>query len=118
MQTLSNEAMMKTPLSDSLKRTIQRQRRVVRLAEPATLIDINLINPWDTTGGANPIPFLLHDSRAHAVPNLILVFDADDALDHLASSDTWFMNGNFKVSPTIFTQVYALNWTKALNDNV
>ena len=51
-------------------------------AEPATLADINLVNPWDTTGGANPLRFLIHDREALAGPNRILVFGADDALDH------------------------------------
>ena len=77
-------------------------------AEPAMLADINLVNPWNTTRGANPLPFLIHDSGALAGANQILEFGADNALDHLASSDTWFIDGNFKVSPTIFAQVYII----------
>ena len=41
-------------------------------AEPATLADIYLVNPWDTTYGSKPLPLLIHDSRALAGPNRIL----------------------------------------------
>ena len=30
------------------------------------------------------------------------MFDEDTVADHLASSDTWYMDGNFKISPTMF----------------
>ena len=107
-QNLSHNAQLKTPLNNSLKRTIQRQRRVYLPPEPATLGQIILAYPWTTTGGITQLPFLIHDSGPQAGANRIIVFAANDALDHLASCDTWFMDGNFKVSPIIFDQIYVI----------
>ena len=70
-----------------------------------TLADIYLVNPWDTTGGAfsllflihddRALSFLIHESRALAGPYRILVFGTDDA--------RWsrYLDGNF-------TQVYVI----------
>ena len=108
MQGLSPEAHLRTPLTNSLKRSIQRQRQLRRPAEPATLADVDLVAPWTTTGGATQLPFLFHDRGQAAGNDRILVFGEDAVIDHLASSDTWYMDGNFKVSPTMFTQLYVI----------
>lgn len=108
LQNVSDDALVKTPLTNSLKRTIQRQRKLDRPEEPSTLADIHLVNPWTTTGDLRQLPFLIHDSGEVAGDDRMIVFGADDALEHLASSDTWFIDGNFKVSPLLFTQIYVI----------
>ena len=107
-QNLSAAAILATPLTLSLKRDIQRQKAKTRPVEPQSIQAINLVHPWTSTGGAHPVPFLIHDSGPLAVAQRIIVYAGDDALTHLASSDTWFMAGNFKSAPGLFEQVYVI----------
>ena len=76
--------------------------------EPQTIQGIILAHPWTTTGGPRPAPFLIHDCGVLAGPNRFIVFAADDAKTHLANTDIWFMDGNFKSCPIIFKQVFLL----------
>ena len=105
---LSAAAMLATPQSSSMKRDIQRQKARERPNEPQTIQTIHLAHPWTTTGGANPIPFKFYDSGAAAGPDRIIVFGADDNLQHLAATDTWYMDGNFKSTPNLFLQTYVI----------
>ena len=54
--------------------------------------------------GAKANSILLNSIQTRTNETMIKTPLSDDALYHLASTDTWFMGGNFKVSPTIFTQ--------------
>ena len=92
----------------SLKRDIQRQKAKTRPVEPQSIQAINVVHPWTSTGGAHPVSFLIHDSGPLAVAQRIIVYAGDDALTHPASSDTWFMDGNFKSAPGLFEQVYVI----------
>ena len=38
----------------------------------------------------------------------MLVFGAPNALEHLAKSDIWMMDGTFDTAPRIFTQLYVI----------
>ena len=104
--TLSPLAMMNPGNFDSIKRDIQRQKAMNRPLEPANIFMINVIHPWNTTGGVQPQNFLIHDSGP--VADRVIVFAADEAIIHLANSTTWFIDGNFKVAPGMFTQVYVI----------
>lgn len=108
LQQLSQEALLAMPTPDTIKRDIQRQKVKNRPIEPQTILDIILVHPWTTTGGARPVPFLIYDSGALASQNRIIVFAADEPLLHLAASDTWFMDGTFKGCPVIFKQLYVI----------
>ena len=108
MMNLSNDALLDLPQTSTMKRDLQRQKASTRPQEPQTLQDINIVHPWDTTCGANPRPFLIHDGGLLAGPNRIIVYAADDALRHLAQSDTWYLDGNFKSAPDIYEQVYVI----------
>lgn len=107
LQTLSADAILQMPLPETIKRDVQRHKAKNRPIEPRDVVDIilNHPNPWTTTGGANPVPFLIYDSGPLAGQNRIIVFAADEPLLHLASSDVWFMDGTFKTCPIIFKQV-------------
>ena len=96
------------PQTSSLKRDIQRQKAMPCPAEPQSIQSINLVHPWTTTGGAHPVLFLIHDSGAAAGANRIMVFATDEALTHLASIDTWYMDGNFKSVPRLYELVYVI----------
>ena len=39
----------------------------------------------------------------------MLVFATDNALRHLTSSDTWYMDGTFNVAPLLVTQLYVIH---------
>ena len=100
-------------LFKAAQRKMQGRAKFVGRRESTSTTDIHWKMLWSINHGVLVGKGLIHycssfDSRALAGPNRILVFDADDALDHLASSDTWFIDGNFKVSPTIFIQVYVI----------
>ena len=56
MQGPSQDAHLRTPLTNPLKHSIQRQRQLRRLAKPAKLPDVDLVAPWTTTGGATQLP--------------------------------------------------------------
>ena len=108
LQNLSARAMIAAPQTSSLKRNIQRVKAMSRRTEPQSIQSINLVHPWTTTGGAHPVLFLIHYSGTAAGANRIMVIAADEALAHLASSDTWYMDGNFKSAPRLFEQVYVI----------
>ena len=75
--------------------------------EPSTCAAINLQVPWTTTAGLHPVYFLIHDSGAQD-PTIILIFATDECLVHLTAAFKWFMDGNFKVAPTVFMQLYVI----------
>ena len=80
---------------------INRKQRHARWSHKISKA-INLVHPLTSTGGAHPVPFHIHDSGPLAVAQRIIVYAGDDALTHPASSDTWFMDGNFKSAPGLF----------------
>ena len=98
---LSAEALIESGNIESIKRDIQRQKSKSRPLEPGNRAEINLVAPWTTTGGVNPLPFLFHDSGPQD-PQRMLLFGTDEGLAHLAGSSVWYMDGNFKVSPVMF----------------
>ena len=51
--------------------------------------------------------FLLNDSGP-GDPNRLIIFATDDGLDVLRTSDHWFADGTFEVSPAVFFQVYPI----------
>ena len=104
---LSAEALIESGNIESIKRDIQRQKSKSRPLEPGNRAEINLVTPWTTTGGVNPLPFLFHDSGPQD-PQRMLLFGTDEGLAHLDGSSVWYMDGNFKVSPVIFLQLYVI----------
>ena len=91
----------------SMKRTVQRQKAAVRPPEPQSLALINLLPPWTTTGGLHPRRFLIYDSGPQD-PRRFIVFGSDNQLRQLCSSDEWYADGNFKMAPNIYLQLYVL----------
>lgn len=52
--------------------------------------------------------FVIHDSGV-GDRNRILVFATQRNIDLLARAKVWFMDGTFKVTPSIFFQVYTIH---------
>ena len=92
---------------ESVKRNIRRQRQGSLPKDPVSLRELHVPEEWSTTGGEHPQPFLIHDSGPQS-SNRVLVFAADNVLQHLASADKWYMDGNFSVAPNIFMQLYVI----------
>ena len=90
---------------ETIRRDIRRQKRGPK--EPASLSDLKLEGDWTTTGGADPKPFLIHDSGPDAT-NRVLVFASQDGLRLLARTSQWHMDGNYSMSPKISMQVYVI----------
>ena len=86
---------------------IRRKRAKHHPKNPASAGDLVIDDDWKTTGGTNPRRFLIDDS-GRASSNRMLVFIADIALQHLARSNVWMMDGTLDVAPTIFTQLYVI----------
>ena len=105
-QTLSPNALVESGNLDTIKRDVQRHKAKNRPLEPADIYSINIAHPWSSTGGTYPQNFLIHDSGPRA--DRVIVFALDEALHHLAGANTWYMDGNFKVAPRIFSQVYVI----------
>ena len=59
---------------------------------------------WKTTGGTDPKPFLIHDSGEDI--DRMLVFASETG--HLASADTWHMDGTFDSAPLLFHQLFVI----------
>jgi len=54
---------------------------------------------------------LLHDN-GNDVEERILVFGTENELKLLVDADTWFLDGNFKLAPKLFLQLYIIRVEK------
>ncbi|CAI6344403.1 unnamed protein product [Macrosiphum euphorbiae] len=108
--SLSQAAKGVLPNNDALKKQIRRKRIVAQFAPPAPLDLISLEIPemYQTYSPEEGIheQFLLADSGKEI--NRILIFGRQTGLNILESSKTWFVDGTFSVSPSLFSQVYII----------
>ncbi|KAM7290495.1 uncharacterized protein ISCGN_027120 [Ixodes scapularis] len=96
------------PPTSTLRRTIrkQRQQSCNPYSVPATREDV--VIPGEYTVSLKQESFVAHDS-GFGDRNRILVFATQRNLDCLSRSKAWFMDGTFKVTPSIFFQVYTVH---------
>jgi len=89
----------------SIKRNIRNYRHRKFPDEP---LNANFCLPeeWTTTMGAEPKPFLIFDNKQ--ADSRILIFASNFALNILSGAETWFMDGTFKCSTTLFQQLYVI----------
>lgn len=66
--------------------------------------DLIIDGDWATTGGKDKQPFKFYDNGTDATSRLIL-FGSRQCLQVLSSASMWFMDGNFSLAPSPFTQV-------------
>ena len=89
------------PGFESCKTQMHRARQQVMPPVPTARTDINLEGEWkETTTGQN---FLLHQDED------ILMFATDSNLRQLAATRTIFMDGTFKSTPRLFTQLFTIH---------
>lgn len=87
---------------------MRRVRASKRPRDPASLCDLVITGDWALTGGSENVPFMRFDNGPDAAERVI-VFTTDRNLQALATSDTWFMDGTFSVSPHFFAQLYVIH---------
>ena len=106
------------PKRKAITLKIQRKRRRVEgyAPEASTRAGIQspnklkIVKQWD-----EEVRFLLHDdaedeNENDETPNdHIIVFATDRMLNKLAANDTWMLDGTFKISPVLFSQLYTIH---------
>jgi len=95
-----------------MKKTVQRVRRCKNAPpiNPSTLAEIIIIEPYTLTLSNHP--FLLYDSGVDDA-NRIILFSTEQNLKILASDQChWFIDGTFKSSPQLFTQLLTVHAIK------
>ncbi|XP_054258398.1 uncharacterized protein LOC128983212 [Macrosteles quadrilineatus] len=107
LHNATDEAKMSAGKISSIKRDIRRTREKKFPPLPKSVSDWEIPDEWKTTGGASPKPFLIHDSGTGS-PSRLVVFGTEEQLHFLAGSETWFMDGTFKMSSKLFQQVYVV----------
>ena len=95
----SDEVKATLPKKDSVKRALRYTQRGNVSVDPKSLKDFTVEGDFSLTSGGQR--FLLHDSGCEAVKR-VLVFASDEGLRHLASEQSWYMDGTFKMLPKSF----------------
>ena len=95
----------------ALLRTIQRERAKKFPANPRTIDELGEIpSKYRVTVAEDD--FLQYDSNDFInnddVNGRIIVYTTDKNLQMLGKSKTWYLDGTFKVSPSIFYQVFII----------
>ncbi|KAL8609404.1 hypothetical protein ACOMHN_019893 [Nucella lapillus] len=102
----SDEVKTLMPLPASCKRTIRNQRPAP--PAPRRLADLgDLPQDFTMTVGPDPGQFLICDNGPNRADRL-LVFARAAGLWLLAAVETFYMDGNFAMSPNIFCQIYVI----------
>ena len=89
---------------DSCKLDTRHQQHGTLQADPQTLSDLVILDECTTTGGENPLPFLILDSDPEEYDRVV-AFANLGALNRLCNSDTWHIDGTFYIAPHLFKQL-------------
>ncbi|KAJ8671478.1 hypothetical protein QAD02_002737 [Eretmocerus hayati] len=128
LANLSEEVLCQLPERRALKKALRRRRRRDLPPNPRVLEDLGELPErfWRTLGVASENS-LIHDSidrdgedsdkggeaEANYLRSRVIVFGTRRNLELLSESLTWYVDGEFKVSPDIFTQVFTVLGTVA-----
>ena len=89
------------------KQVIRYHRKKNLPKTPTTLKELSIESEWQTTGGSNPKTFLRYDNGTDAASRIV-IFASEECPQLLSRSKTWYMDGNFKMSPKLFMQLYVI----------
>lgn len=92
---------------DTRMRSIRRHVAIDAPVTPQHRRDLVIEDAWRSTGGDHPRPFLIYDSGV-GVDNRVIVYASHNALNHLCRAAVWFVDGNFRMSPLIFKQLFII----------
>jgi len=95
------------PTIRSISRTIRRQRcsTIIEKSRPKNLLDLEIPQCYQYLGPNEK--FLLHDSGQSE--QRFLIFITQTSLQILQKSEVWYSDGTFKVSPSLFQQLYTIH---------
>jgi len=98
------------PNNSSLKKTVRRKRQEIQMTpnNPADLTTLNIPPAYTMYSPSNGNEEIFLQSDSGPGPNRILIFARSKSLDILENSKIWYMDGTFKVAPTLFSQVYVI----------
>uniref|UniRef100_A0A2S2N7Q2 MULE transposase domain-containing protein n=1 Tax=Schizaphis graminum TaxID=13262 RepID=A0A2S2N7Q2_SCHGA len=104
------EVLYQLPCENSIKRTLRNQRTGNHPNDGNCddLKTLKVEGEWALYHNEN---LLLHDNGTDAEER-ILVFGTDNELQLLVDADTWFLDGNFKLAPKPFLQLYVIRIEK------
>ena len=91
------------PCAASMKKTIRRKWNKIS-APPPDPVDLYQLSLPDEYTYYEEEDFPLKDSGPRE--DIILIFGRKSWLQHLVSSEVWYVDGTFKIAPKLFSQVY------------
>ncbi|KAH9359853.1 hypothetical protein HPB48_002452 [Haemaphysalis longicornis] len=97
------------PSPSTLKRTIRKQRQKHQNPYVLPKAREDIIIPEEfKVAGSDDSPFLAYDSGS-GDHDRILVFGTAKNFERLSAAKCWFMDGTFKVTPSLFYQIYTVH---------
>ena len=94
---------------EACSQAMARARRKSFPANPHNLNQLAIEGGFATTGGINPVRYLLYDNGPrNPINSRVVIFSTDDNLRRLATMDRWYADENFKLVPNIFKQLYII----------
>ncbi|XP_074653594.1 uncharacterized protein LOC141907751 [Tubulanus polymorphus] len=94
------------PHADTCKKVMQRVRRKKYQKDPATHDELFITDTWSLTREDGE-EFLMYDNAS--TTSRIMILATDICLKKHCEPDTWFMDGNFQMAPTLFEQLYVIH---------
>ncbi|XP_022183199.1 uncharacterized protein LOC111042808 [Myzus persicae] len=105
---LDVDVLAELPKEEYLKRSIRYHRSFHNPNEPQNIKEIVIDGEWALLGNNR---LLLRDNGPEASERII-IFATDEHLQLLSESDTWYLDGNFGLSPKFFLQLYVIRVKK------
>lgn len=111
----SSRVLTLLPERENLKKAVRRVKRKNLPANPSSLDELDDI-PRNLQVTATGDRFLMYDSHnTHDFETgRVIVFGTRRNLELLLTSRMWYLDGTFKVAPSIFTQVFTGTCNKNL----
>ena len=108
----NDEVKTRVGMTEACSQAMAKARRKSFPAIPANPNNLNQLaieGGFATTGRINPVRYLLYDNGpGNPINSRVVIFSTDDKLRRLATADRWYADGNFKLVPTIFKQLYIM----------
>lgn len=101
------DAIVKIPNIKTLKNTISKQRRKVRPPLPHRLENLTTPIPQQYTLSHRDLPILLYDGLIGSKRGLLFAIIPD--IQYLSKQNSWYCDGTFYTSPSIFYQIYSIH---------
>ena len=103
-ETFHDEIVASIPDFQCMKSSLQRVRMEGRPTLPSTIEEVQIVGEWGKTLRGDR--FLLFETPGS---EKIVAFATDDMLKKLCESSLVIMDGTFRVSPSLFSQLYTLH---------